>query len=453
MPEKQINEALAGISKVPLWANELKYEHVFDRASNSLRETREIIGYNINNAMKIREEARASNDDSARFRCIACDCPFVLYSTQDRSGFFFRHKHYVDDCPIKDEKSLPPDVLRARKFNGKQESAAHAYMTALLHRLLQLDKRFENVIKEEVTKGDDGTEWKKPDVKGTFQGKKVAFEIQLSTESLDVIIKRRNFYKRNNTLLVWVFQAYSFDKARISDLDISYSNNNNVIVLDTESVEKSLKTNELHLWCHWRKVEHKDGKIVYSHADSIFNFDKLNKDFANSIIYHYDFVNEDKNSKQKLFTELWTKGNIGRYDDEKAAEILKNCYGISLDNKKNLARFIHLIWVARTGKSSGWNYTPESVFHKLFDRYKNLTYIYIAACAAYGRGLSDKNGKIEHKKKQILDSLAEKMPDAPSPYLPDPRFIAIARDVFPSLYTRLIDGLRNAAPHLQFCAY
>lgn len=442
MSEKRINEALFSPGTVPLWATDLKYQHVFDREFKAPRKVQEIIGYDIEAVLKLRTEAKTSGDDT-RFRCIACDSPLALLSTSDRSGFYFKHKHYVDSCPIKDERSLPPDVLRAKKFNGNQESAAHEYMKALLYRLIALDSRFVNIEKETVRKDHESKEWKKPDISGEFLGEKVVFEIQLSTELLDVIVRRREFYKKTNTLLVWVFQAFSFDKARISDLDISYSNNNNIIVLDAESTEKTFSTGELHFSCHWRQVEIQDGSIKYIPKEEIFNFNKLHKDFSESRIFHYDFTSEDIKARQKLFTELWTVGNVDQYDNEKAYAIIKQCYGINIEEKKNLARLIHSIWVARTGIASGWKYTPEEVFHKLFDRYKDIVYIYMAACSVYKRKLPDKKGLIALKKKQILDSLFQSSQKHPSPYQPNDTSLEVVRTIFPTLYNHI----KNAPPY------
>ena len=392
--------------------------------------------------MELRATAKNA-DDNTRFRCIACDSPLVLLSTSDRSGFYFKHKHFIADCPIKDEKSLPPDVLRAAKFNGKQESAAHEYMKSLLYRLLKLDSRFVNVDKEKVRKDSCNKEWKKPDVEGSFLGNKYVFEIQLATELLEIIAKRRNFYIRNNTVLVWVFQAFSFDRARISDLDISYSNNNNVIVLNAEAVEKTLSTGRLHLSCLWRETCIENGKISYLHKEDLFDFEKLNKNFGQSQIYHHNFVIEDRKVKQKLFTELWNAGNISQYDNEKAAQVIKTCYGIHLEEKENLARLIHLIWVARTGRPSGWSYAPEQVFHKLFDSYKDLIFIYIVACQLYKRTLPDKKKLVAEKTKQVLHNLATASPDESSPYYPKKMCIDIMHTVFPTLFRHFVYKLND----------
>jgi hypothetical protein len=443
MSEKRINEALSALGKTPLWAADLKYQHVFDKNFNAPRNVQDIIGYDLDSVLALRAIAKNTDDVSARFRCIACDSPLVLLSTSDRSGFYFKHKYFIANCPIKDEKSLPQDVLRATKFNGKQESAAHEYMKFLLYHLLKLDPRFVNVDKEKVRKDSSSKEWKKPDVEGFFGGSKYVFEIQLATELLEVISKRRDFYIRNKTLLVWVFQAFSFDRARISDIDISYSNNNNIIVLDADAVEKTILTGRLHLSCHWREHCIENGYISYLHKYGIFDFELLNRNFEQSQIYHYNFIFEDRKVKQKLFTELWNADDISQYDDEKAAQIIKTCYGVHLEDKKNLARLIHLIWVARTGMPSGWSYTPEQVFHKLFDSYKRLIFIYITACQVYGRILPDKKGIIAEKTKLVLNDLATASPNESSPYYPKSRSRDIIRVIFPTLSQKLVSKLSD----------
>ena len=55
---------------------------------------------------------------------------------------------------------------------------------------------------------DDRCEWRKPDVKALYGDKFIAFEIQLSTTFLSVIVERREFYLKNNALIFWIFNEF-----------------------------------------------------------------------------------------------------------------------------------------------------------------------------------------------------------------------------------------------------
>lgn len=432
-PIRNINRALLEPGEVPLWANDLRYQYVMDAKLDKPRSVKEIIGYDPVRIFKLREQAQAATDDAARFRCISCGCPLNILHTKDRGGFYFKHKRHIESCPIKDEQAMPPNVLKAKKFNGQQESAAHEFMKTLLYRLLVLDPRFSDETLDTRRNDSETKDWRKPDVGGVFQDKKVVFEIQLSTELLEVIRARREFYIRNNTLLVWVFQEFSFDKARASDLDILNSNNNNIIVLSEEAVDISLDTGELHLSCRWQTPALQEGSIHRPPDEGIFNFSDLIKDYQKSQIYHYDFEKNDTRIKQELFSQIWKEEKLDQWDDKKAADIIKKCLGLHIESPKNLARYLHMLWVAKTGEKSGWEYSADAVLHKLYDRYPEFVFLYLCAFDAYARNIPDKNGKVAPKRKIIESSLAAHA-TSPSPYFPNQDFEEVVQVLFPEAH-------------------
>jgi hypothetical protein len=59
-----------------------------------------------------------------------------------------------------------------------------------------------------VWKGAISGEWRKPDVRATYNDVNIAFEIQLSTTYLDVIVGRRQFYLEQGGLLFWIFALF-----------------------------------------------------------------------------------------------------------------------------------------------------------------------------------------------------------------------------------------------------
>jgi len=430
---RNINRALLEPGAVPLWANDLRYQYVIDTKYSRPRSVKEIIGYDPVRVFKLREQAQAATDDEARFRCISCGCPLNILHTTDRGGFYFKHKRHIESCPIKDEQSLPPNVLKAKKFNGRQESAAHEFMKSLLYQLLVCDPRFSDETLD-TRRNDSGTkDWRKPDVGGVFQGKKVVFEIQLATELLEIIRARREFYIRNDTLLVWVFQEFSFDNARASDLDILNSNNNNILVLSEDAVDTSLKRGELYLSCRWQTPTLHGGSIHRPPDEGVFNFAELVKNYKTSQIYHFDFEKTDKLVKQELFTQIWSSEKLDQWDDKKAAEIIKQCLGLHIEAPKNLARFLHMLWVAKTGGKSGWEYSADAVLHKLYDRYPDFAFLYLCAFDAYARNMPDKNGKVAPKRKIIEKSLAAHV-TSPSPYFPNLDFEEVVQALFPEAY-------------------
>ncbi len=435
-----INKALSTIGKESLCAKNLKYTKVYDSKLRQPREVSEIIGTNIDNALKLRNEIRESTEENARYRCPSCNIPLSLLSTAEKSGFYFKHKHSNNKCPIKDGDIIPPDVLRALKFKGRQESDTHFKMKTFLYTILNRDVRFSDIKLETVVQ-ESSKLWKKPDVSGKFQGEKIVFEIQLATELLDVIISRRKFYIRNNTLLVWIFQKFSFDKARISELDTLYTNNNNVLVLDEDAARQCLETNKLHLTCYWREPSLNNNEILYKYNKNLFDFATFTKDVSTSQIFHYDFNILNKKTKDTLFTTLWDS-KVALWDNTTTSNIIKSCYGSDFEhhgylpalNCNRLSRLIHAIWTARKKESSGWKVPPISIFNNFYQYVKPLMLIFIVACKTYGLHITGKNTDIEKKKQVVFESLSISTPSNPSPYLPKLEYLQIIEIVFPTLY-------------------
>lgn len=65
------------------------------------------------------------------------------------------------------------------------------------------------------------------------------FELQISTTFIQVIVDRENFYKENNTYIMWIF--LEFDCEQFTQLDISYANKSNTFVFDEEARNLSIK--------------------------------------------------------------------------------------------------------------------------------------------------------------------------------------------------------------------
>lgn len=441
MIKREINKSLSLIDQIPLWANNLKYQHVFDYETNSIRTVQDVIGYNIDHVLAIRSKSKISNDSNARFRCIACNAPLILLSKKDRSSFYFKHKMHVESCPIKDENLIPQNILRAKKFNGRQESTAHIYMKVLLEKLLSCDKRFSCIKLEEVKKDKETLEIKRPDVSCLYKDQKFVFEIQLSTELQSVIEKRRAFYKKNNTILVWVFQQFSFDTARISDLDIAYSNNQNIIVLDDEAVEKTILTKKLHLSCYWRQPLEENNKITYKTEHMLVEFSQFTKDLKNNKFYYFDFLLNDKNLKENLYKNQWKHlTSNSQVSDSQSIELIKNCYGIHIEDSKNISKLLQTIWSGRIGSPSGWRFKNNTqIFHHLFNQYPKLIIIYIITYSHFREKYNKNNQNntllrynIKEKVNIILKDIYINKYN--SIYYPLSRDLNIIEAIFPYLY-------------------
>ncbi|WGV99103.1 DUF6035 family protein [Vibrio sp. YMD68] len=170
------------------------------------------------------EENRKTNPVAL---CNVCFQPVVLRATSDRTTFF-AHPKNSEDCPIKTTSIFTQEEIRAMQFNGQKEGRAHKENKQLLADYLIADRLFDDEVSIEPTfreKNSVGVakKWRRPDISSVFkEGRKdVVFELQVNTTFLDVIIQRENFYRDNDTYIVWVFLP--FDPKQFTTLDIGYA--------------------------------------------------------------------------------------------------------------------------------------------------------------------------------------------------------------------------------------
>src|SRR5690606_25188275 len=138
--------------------------------------------------MKLRMAVRtAQHLKRPRYVCSICQTPGFICRGPQESKFFFKHKEENGNCPSITRGQRSRDEIAALKYSGAKESALHKKMKDSLSTCLSLDSQFKDIEMETRWKGGLGT-WRQPDVRATFQGQPIAFEIQLSTTYLDVIV-------------------------------------------------------------------------------------------------------------------------------------------------------------------------------------------------------------------------------------------------------------------------
>lgn len=136
--------------------------------------------------------------------------------------------------------------------------------------------------------------YRQPDVLIEYLGKKIVFEIQLSTTFLSVIKERNTFYRLNGYYIIWVFNFD--DNRRYVDLnnlamkDIYFANKMNAFIFDDEAREWSKQRKQLVLKCNWLDT---DICWHYSNTEDRFGgepitLDQLTFDADTYKPYYYD---------------------------------------------------------------------------------------------------------------------------------------------------------------------
>ena len=187
------------------------------------------------------------------FACNVCGQVVGLRVYKDHSGYYFSHLYKSNDCPIKTGVNYSSGDILRMKYNGAKESNKHFEIKTYIAKKLEDDPRFTDLEIEKVVKGNGWSKsWKKPDVSAKYKGKRLVFEIQLSTTYLDVIVNREFFYEEQKIPIFWIFSDFEPDNAKATHKDIFYNNWSNVLTIDQNSRELTENEGELFLTGYYK---------------------------------------------------------------------------------------------------------------------------------------------------------------------------------------------------------
>lgn len=131
-----------------------------------------------------------------RLVCPMCGITLFLVSSMCKN-FYLRHRSEDGSCPAVTHSGLTEADMRAMKYRGAQESDAHLRTKELLARSLAADPGFSEVRLEATWRASEGLPGlRRPDVSARCGELRTAFEVQLSTTFLDVVLGQSAFTGR-----------------------------------------------------------------------------------------------------------------------------------------------------------------------------------------------------------------------------------------------------------------
>ena len=240
--------------------------------------------------------------------CDECGQPVVIRSHRVHNTthtFYFKHLHKSGDCPIKTDSTFTRDEIRCMKYNGAKESPAHYNLKTYIADQLRKDDRFSGVAVEKVIKGSGWSKnRKKPDISALYEGRRVVFEIQLSTTFLDVIVSREVFYENEAIAIFWIFLDLDPVKCNATEKDVYFSNKSNALSISKQSKLKTSQLEELVFIGHYiqpyyneqsRKIEERWQKKDITFSDIKFDPETHKPYFVDyDTLYQEAIVDEDQ---------------------------------------------------------------------------------------------------------------------------------------------------------------
>ncbi len=244
--------------------------------------------------LRLEDEVVRLEDGRRRYTCLYCLEPLSIRGSTDRVYHFAHPKNPGAECPYRSGFTLSKDEWEALRYNGAKESEAHRQVKAWVAESLRVDRDVdsESVIEDSrMQSWRDRSKWRRPDVRGTWKGKTLVFEAQLSTTFVSTMAARRQFYLNEGALLFWIFRdfALSENEMRFSERDVFYNNNWNIFSIDAHSVEASRQGAELKLWCRWQQPSVETGAIQYKWHKKLVGLSELTLDFERQRAFYFDF--------------------------------------------------------------------------------------------------------------------------------------------------------------------
>jgi hypothetical protein len=184
--------------------------------------------------------------DNPLLRC--GDCRKAVYARESWRGrrHFYHFAGDHSDCRWSGAVAGNIRSIDGEKFQGQQEGEQHKTLSRFVADVLALDQSAQEagIFLGRYTKlGDE--QYAYPDVyTARWQGGPAAFEIQLATTHMPVIVRREAFYEKAGIRLVWIVGHQGEGLNRRAFRDIHMRNDGQILGMDGEVVAAAREAGE-----------------------------------------------------------------------------------------------------------------------------------------------------------------------------------------------------------------
>ncbi len=242
-----------------------------------------------------------------------------------KDSFHFAHLKDSAACHIKTNHVYTREEVDRIKYNGAKESALHIHLKEQIAAYLNKNRLFkkgvssveiEKVVKSKLIE----KEWRKPDINASFQDKRVAIELQLSTTWLSVITGRQHFYQEEGSYIPWVFHKFSLDDdvRKLTYNDVIFTNHHNAYVFDEECSRKSDLENDLVLKCYYKKYYRQGLEIMDTWEMTYVTLSDLTFDTVSYKVYFHDAKKEKREVELAVARERNRRALLEREQENEA---------------------------------------------------------------------------------------------------------------------------------------
>jgi len=379
--------------------------------------------------------------EERRIVCWFCSQPVHIAGTLKKE-FFFKHYQELGDCPIKTKGRHSQEEIDRIRYNGAREGIEHLTLKEFVYQMLCNDDRCTNVHKETITRSSfDSAKWRKPDVICDFQGKRLVFEIQLSTTYLNVIAEREAHYRDEGVFIIWLFSNFDIENDRFVQKDIYYANHGNAFAIDTEARSQSAHSGKLILHC-FRRIE----QSMFSVAQWKEDFIALDDLTYDSEVYKAYYFDSRLEQLKEDFEGYWLQRHHLNWEvqenAEKALQVRLQRQGIIYEKDSQLQRALDALYSLKHNKMIGYNYKQNPILqltHYVLDKRNAYVFIYLWALEIFGHRehiLKHDRTNAFHRKVEAFKKTRKINAEPPRPK----KYNSLLRLLFPELATKIDKG-------------
>jgi len=341
--------------------------------------------FSLGELHKLRPEIRSAGiRQEYPFVCGACGEPVVLKAYMDH-GHFFSHlekqRAEAAGCPFRENRQLSQDDLDRMRYHGQREGARHIRIKELIARTLAADIRFASPkIEQTWTSFLQG--WRRPDVSSIWGTTAVVFEAQVSNTYPQIVAERTEFYRKEEALLIWIFDRKPDDHWRTLHADAFCANHQHLFIVDEESALESehqkramLRTYTLRPDVRIKPAESGRHLLEESQTETceLVPFDSLALNVTAQTACHFYAGLEKRRSRHKVLCAEVQAGSNADCLRKDIQDILQIESNIEYKKLEAWAVLVCAIESARFGRGIGTKYNnPVQVFNQVFDRHPNL---------------------------------------------------------------------------------
>jgi competence CoiA-like predicted nuclease len=403
-----------------------------------------------------RELLRAKRKGEKIWVCALCQEPVYIAGGLGQTRRRYHFKHFIDTppCPYQTRGTLDQATIRKIKYNGAKESPLHRDMKTALAALLERDPAVNGEVQVEQTffHQDQGKVWRRPDVACAWNDLRLVMEIQISSDFVDVIVGREDFYREQGVFILWIFNK--LDPAQFTARDISVGNQKNCFVFNERVKILSEKTGVLTFECHYKRPTAEQGQIidVWECRDVTLRDLTFDQERMQAFCHDYDRAERELQLSTLLkdFERYWcrerprlnaelvdTSGRDWLYEER-----FETLCGIEPGwSRSKVAKVINVLYAIRNTPAEKASQPVENyrvnlfaLVNVMFESRKPFLWVLLWALEVYGHGDSFR-GRIAFKNKVAQYKNAAK--DKDPAYQRQTRYDPLFKLLFPQLVDKL----------------